>query len=366
MRRALQLAARGIGRVEPNPPVGAVVVDDDLRLLGEGWHQHYGGPHSEVFALEAAGERARGATLYVTLEPCAHVGKTPACAPAVIAAGIRKVVVCTPDPAPHTAGRGLQLLRDAGVDVEVGLLQEQGARLIAPFAKLITRGLPWVHAKWAMTLDGKLATRTGDSKWISSEESRRIVHELRGRMDAIVVGIGTALADDPLLTARPAGPKTAVRIVVDSEARLPLSSQLVRTAREAPVIVAVADRAPFERCAQLERAGVEVLRWNDAVGPGVSIWRVLEELGARRTTHLLVEGGGRLLGSFLDHQLIDEVHAFIAPSLAGSIDAYTPIGGEGIGQMSDAVRLQNVEITQPGGDVYMHGFLSSHETASDG
>ncbi|MBL8850826.1 MAG: bifunctional diaminohydroxyphosphoribosylaminopyrimidine deaminase/5-amino-6-(5-phosphoribosylamino)uracil reductase RibD [Planctomycetaceae bacterium] len=360
MRRALELAAQWGGYVEPNPCVGAVVVDDRLQLISEGAHTKFGGPHAEVVALNAAGERARGATLYVTLEPCAHVGQTPACAPRVIASGIRKVVVCTPDPAPHTAGRGLQLLREAGIEIETELLAEEGRRLIAPFTKLMTRGLPWVHAKWAMTLDGKLATRTGDSKWISSEESRRIVHELRGRMDAIIVGIGTALADDPLLTARPPGPRTPVRIVVDSEARLPLGSQLVRTAHEASVIVAVSHRASVERCAQLARAGVEVLRLDD--GHHVPLHMLLSELGQRRMTNVLVEGGSRLLGSCLDGQLIDEVHAFIAPTLAGSIDAFSPIGGEGIAHMPDALRLVNVNVQHPGGDVYVRGYV--RETAS--
>lgn len=355
MRRALALASQGLGRVEPNPPVGAVIVDDQLRLVGEGWHQQFGGPHAEVFALQTAGDRARGATLYVTLEPCAHVGKTPACAPQVIAAGIRKVVVATPDPAPHTAGEGLAQLRAAGIEVEVGLLGDDGARLIAPFTKLITRGLPWVHAKWAMTLDGKLATRTGDSKWISSEESRRIVHELRGRMDAIVVGIGTALADDPLLTARPPGPRTQVRIVVDSEARLPLDSQLVRTARETPVIVAVSGRAPAERCEPLQSAGVEVVCLDGDAGARLNA--LLSVLGARRMTHVLVEGGARLLGSFLDGEMIDEVHAFVAPMMAGGRDALPAIGGEGAARMSEALRLQDVEVTRPGGDLYVHGYV---------
>lgn len=357
MRRAMELAARGLGRVEPNPPVGAVVVDDAFRLVSEGWHSQFGGPHAEVVALDAAGDRARGATLYVTLEPCAHHGKTPPCAPRVAAAGIRKVVVSTPDPAPHTAGRGLEHLRSAGIDVEVGLLQEEGQRLIAPFAKLMTCGLPWVHAKWAMTLDGKLATRTGDSKWISSEESRQVVHELRGRMDAIIVGIGTVLADDPLLTARPPGPRVAMRVVLDSAARLPIDSQLVRTAaRDAPVLVAVGPRATIDRCAELDAAGVEVFRFMEVCpSGGIPLDAVLKELGGRKKTHVLVEGGSRLLGVFHDAGLIDEVHAFVAPIIAGGNDAPSPVGGSGIGRMSEALRLGMVEVRQIGQDVYVHG-----------
>lgn len=355
MRHALQLAARGLGRVEPNPPVGAVIVDDSGNLLGEGWHTHFGGPHAEIDALDAAGEQARGATLYVTLEPCAHTGKTPPCAPRVVASGIRKVVVAAADPAPHTAGRGLQHLSDEGIDLEVGLLADEARRLIAPFARLATQGLPWVHAKWAMTLDGKLATRAGDSKWISCELSRRIVHELRGRMDAIVVGIGTALADDPQLTARPAGPRTAARIVVDSEARLPLDSRLVRTAGDVPVIVAATRAADDDRCAQLTRAGVEILRLDAAEKGRAPLDQLLRQLGERRMTHILVEGGAQLLGSLLDGGWIDEVHAFIAPSLSGGADAPSPIAGQGIELMSQAVKLCNIHVIQPGGDVYVHG-----------
>jgi diaminohydroxyphosphoribosylaminopyrimidine deaminase/5-amino-6-(5-phosphoribosylamino)uracil reductase len=267
---------------------------------------------------------------------------------------VRKSVVCTADPAAH-AGAGLATVAGAGIDVEVGLLEDAGRRLIAPFTKLMTRGLPWVHAKWAMTLDGKLATRTGDSQWISSEESRRIVHELRGRMDAIVVGIGTALADDPRLTARPAGPRTATRIIADGEARLPLESQLVRTARDVPVIVVVKSDSPAERCELLMRAGVEVLKVDADGASGLRLDQLLLQLGSRRMTHVLVEGGARLLGSFFDGGHIDEVHAFIAPSLAGGSTALTPIAGAGIALMSEAVRLCNIDVTQTGGDVYVHG-----------
>src|SRR5207253_7885382 len=216
-RRALELAERGRGYVEPNPLVGAVVVHDG-RIIGEGWHQRYGEAHAEVNALTAAGDAARGATLYVTLEPCCHHGKTPPCTDAVLRAGVQRVVAAMLDPFPQVSGKGADLLRAAGVTVDVGLCEAEARRLNAPYLKLLATGLPYVTAKWAMTLDGKIATRTGDSKWISNEASRRRVHELRGRMDAIIVGIGTALADDPLLTARPTGPRTPARIVLDSRA----------------------------------------------------------------------------------------------------------------------------------------------------
>src|SRR5262245_52454147 len=243
MRRALELAERGRGAVEPNPLVGAVLVRDGA-LVGEGWHQRYGGPHAEVHALAAAGPAARGATLHVTLEPCCHPGKTPPCTDAVLAAGVARVVAAMSDPFPRVAGGGLARLRAAGLEVEVGLCEAEACRLNAPYLKLLSRGRPWVHAKWAMTLDGKMATRTGDSKWIRGGGSRRLVHELRGRVDAVVVGLGTALADDPALTARPPGPRVATRVVLDGRGALPGDLQVVRTAPETPTLIATTERSP--------------------------------------------------------------------------------------------------------------------------
>ncbi len=231
MARALELAARGIGSVEPNPPVGAVLVDDEGNLIAEGWHQRFGGLHAEIEAIAQAEDRTRGATLFVSLEPCCHQGKTGPCTEAIARAGIRKVVVALRDPFPQVDGKGIERLLSLGIEVEVGLLAQEAAHLAAPFLKLVTAARPWVHAKWAMSLDGKIATHSGDSRWISNDASRAIVHRLRGRMDAIVVGAGTALCDDPLLAARPPGPRVATRIVVDSQARLPITSQLVLTAR---------------------------------------------------------------------------------------------------------------------------------------
>src|SRR5947209_6440905 len=237
MRRALELAERGRGQVEPNPLVGAVVVRDG-RAVGEGWHQRYGQAHAEVNALAAAGEAAAGATVYVTLEPCCHHGKTPPCTDALLQAGIHRVVAAMTDPFPQVAGRGAEVLRAAGVEVALGVCEVEARRLNAPYLKLLATGRPYVHAKWAMTLDGKIATVGGDSKWISGEASRRRVHALRGRMDAIVVGSGTVRADDPLLTARPPGPRTPARIVLDSKAQISRESQLLRTLDQGSVIVA--------------------------------------------------------------------------------------------------------------------------------
>jgi len=356
MRHALSLAARGIGHVEPNPPVGAVIVDDQLRELGCGYHQQYGGPHAEIHALAAAGERARGATLFCTLEPCCHFGKTPPCSQAVIAAGIRRVVIAMSDPAPHVAGGGVVELRAAGMTVETGLLEAEARQLTAPFVRLMTRQRPWVHAKWAMTLDGKIASRTGHSQWISNTQSRAVVHQLRGRMDAIVVGIGTLLADDPLLTARPAGPRVATRVVIDSHARLPLSSQLVRTARDTPVLCVTSTAASVEAMDSLRATGVEIFQTaaDEAGHPDVGEW--LAELGRRKMTHVLVEGGGVLLGSLFDAQAIDEVHAFIAPKLVGGAHAPSPLQGAGLATIPEQ-NLTVLETQILDGDIYVHGRL---------
>jgi diaminohydroxyphosphoribosylaminopyrimidine deaminase/5-amino-6-(5-phosphoribosylamino)uracil reductase len=352
MSRALELAERGRGAVEPNPLVGAVVVRDGA-LVGEGWHQRFGGPHAEVFALGAAGEAARGATLYTTLEPCCHHGKTPPCTDAVLKAGIARVVTAMRDPFPLVSGRGVDILQSAGLTVEVGLAEEEARRLNAPFLTLLGKKRPYIHLKWAMTLDGKIATRTGDSKWISGEASRRRVHELRGRVDGVLVGIGTVLADDPLLTARPPGPRVATRIVLDSQGRLQESSQLVRTARETPTLVVSAK----PQTALAER-GCEVL-----VVPsddkGVSLTALLEELGQRRMTNLLVEGGAGVLGSFLDARLVDEVHVFLAPRLAGGRDARTAIAGIGVERMAEALALSDVRVERVEEDVYLHGLAGS-------
>ncbi len=351
MRRALALAERGRGWVEPNPLVGAVVVRDG-RLVGEGYHERFGQPHAEINALRQAGEAARGATLYVTLEPCCHHGQTPPCTEAILRAGLSRVVAAMADPFPQVSGRGAQQLRAAGLTVEIGLDEAQARRLNAPYLKLLATGRPYVHLKWAMTLDGKTATRTGDSKWISGGASRRRVHELRGRMDAIVVGIGTALADDPLLTARPPGPRNPCRIVLDSRGRLPLTSQLVATAPSVPTLVVTV--AAVEAAA-LRQAGCEVLSLPAPEGrPDVSA--LLDELGRRRMTNILVEGGAGVLGGFVDAGAVDEVHVFIAPRLVGGGEARTPVGGQGVAGLAEALTLREWRVEMMDQDVYLNGW----------
>lgn len=350
MRHALALAAKGRGFVEPNPMVGATVFDSAGQLVGEGFHQQFGGPHAEVFALRAAGERARGGTLIVTLEPCCHFGKTPPCTDAVLRAGIARVVVAMRDPFPKVAGGGIALLRAAGVEVEVGLCEAEAVALNRPYLKLLNTGRPWVHAKWAMTLDGKIATRTGDSRWISGEESRRRVHELRGRLDAILVGRGTVLADDPLLTARPSGARVAARVVVTASGELPEQCQLRATAREVPVIVYT--RRP-ERLRGWADDGAEVVALKGAESTPDA---VLADLGRRRFTNVLIEGGAGLLGSFLDANALDEFHVFVAPKLVGGANSRTPVSGSGFATMAEALALEEVTFAESGADVYVHGF----------
>ncbi|MCE5267091.1 MAG: bifunctional diaminohydroxyphosphoribosylaminopyrimidine deaminase/5-amino-6-(5-phosphoribosylamino)uracil reductase RibD [Planctomycetaceae bacterium] len=357
MQRAVQLATQGEGAVEPNPMVGCVVARD-AEIIGEGYHRRFGGPHAEVEALKIAGQRAAGATAYVTLEPCCHQGKTPPCTRALLAAGIRRVVVALQDPFPEVSGGGIAELRAAGLTVETGLLAADVRQLIAPYLKLVETGRPWIIAKWAMTLDGKIATRSGASRWISGPESRAIVHKLRGRVDAVLVGRQTAVRDDPLLTARPSGLRTALRIVLDTHAALSSESQLIRTANDVPVLVAVGEESsPLERL-RLKNLGCEVL-----VCPGEThadrLDSLLAELGRRRLTNILVEGGSRVLGCMLDARTLDEVHVFVAPKLVGGAAAPSPIAGAGIGEMTAALQLDQPEVRQVDGDTYIRARCSA-------
>jgi diaminohydroxyphosphoribosylaminopyrimidine deaminase/5-amino-6-(5-phosphoribosylamino)uracil reductase len=350
MMRALALAETGRGYVEPNPLVGAVVVQGG-NLVGEGAHRRFGEAHAEVVALTAAGDPARGATLYVTLEPCCHHGKTPPCTEAILRAGLQRVVIAMLDPFPEVAGQGAAQLREAGIAVEVGLYEAEARRLNTPYLTLLKRGRPYIHAKWAMTLDGKICTRTGDSKWIGNEAARRRVHELRGRMDAVIVGIGTALVDNPLLTVRPPGCRVPTRIVLDSQGRLPPDSQLVRTAQEWPMLLVTAVEIPPSDA--LRAAGCEVLTLEGERGrPSLS--QLLENLGKRRMTNVLVEGGAEVLGSFMDAGVVDEVWAFVAPLIVGGLGK-TPVGGVGVAKMAESLSLRERRIEVLDEDVLVHG-----------
>ncbi len=359
MLRACELAMSGQGSVEPNPPVGCVIAHGDKRLA-EGYHPSFGQSHAEIVALKQVPavdkKQLRQASLYVTLEPCCHHGKTPPCTEAIIASGVGRVVIAIPDPASEVAGKGIERLRSAGIKVEVGVLRDVARQQLGPYLKLVEQGLPWIIAKWAMTLDGKIATRTQDSQWISTSESRKIAHKLRGRVDGIMVGINTALADDPLLVARPAGPRTATRIVLDSSARLPLDSQLVRSVDQAPVLIVVSPLANDATIKNLKSAGLEVFPVTK-LSPEDRLRELLEELGRRRMTNLLVEGGGKVLGSLFDSGSIDEVHTFIAPKIVGGTAAPTAIAGNGLLRMSDAVKLTGARWQAIDNDLYVHGLV---------
>ncbi|MEX1039369.1 MAG: bifunctional diaminohydroxyphosphoribosylaminopyrimidine deaminase/5-amino-6-(5-phosphoribosylamino)uracil reductase RibD [Pirellulaceae bacterium] len=341
MALALELARQGQGHVEPNPMVGCVIVRDG-QVLGRGWHQRFGEPHAEINALADCTASLDKSTFYVTLEPCCHQGKTPPCVDAVIAARPARVVIAQQDPFPKVQGGGIAKLLAAGISVEVGRLGDQARKLNAPYLKRQATGLPWIIAKWAMTLDGKIATRTGSSRWISGAAARAQVHALRGRVDGVMVGSQTAKLDDPLLTARPSGPRTAARIVVDSAASLSPQSQLARTARDFPTMVAVGPNARPERLDQLVHAGCEILLC-DAPDHAGRIMQLLSQLGARGMTNILVEGGSQLLATLLEQHQIDEVHSYIAPKLVGGVAAPTPIGGTGLSEMAEAITLKDIE-----------------------
>ena len=353
MRRAMELAERGVGFTNPNPMVGAVIVKGG-KVIGEGWHERCGEWHAERNAFKNCTVPAEGATMYVTLEPCCHYGKTPPCTEAIIEHGIARVVVGMEDPNPLVAGKGIALLREAGIEVVCGVEEEALREQNRVFLKYISTQLPWVAMKTAMTLDGKIATRTGDSKWITGAEARAYVHELRHRFMAIVVGIGTAVADDPLLNCRieGRGVRQPIRVVVDSNARLSLDSQLVKTAGEYRTIVAHTRFAPEESVKALREAGVEMLLCKEKEGL-VDVRNLLELLGQSGIDSILLEGGGSLNYTFLAEGLADELYAFIAPKIVGGMNAKTPVEGAGMEKMADAINLELENVLNVGHDVLL-------------
>jgi len=405
MRLALKLAARGAGWVSPNPLVGAVVVRDG-EIVGRGWHRRYGGPHAEVEALGRAGAAARGATLYVTLEPCNHHGQTPPCTRAVLAAGIRRVVAASTDPNPRVTGGGADFLQRHGVQVDLGLLEADNRRLNAAWFRWTETGLPLVIAKAACSLDGRIATRTGQSQWLTGEAARAYGHRLRHECDAILVGLGTVLADDPQLTTRlekkgggkgqgaqpPAlsptpplptpevgGPgfqpvqgqveqpppavqlsqkpgKDPIRIVLDSRLRIPLEARLLHLDSPAPTWVAATAAAPGEKIKAVQRLGHEVLVLPEEDGR-VALKPLLELLGRRRVQSLLVEGGAAVLGSFFDQRLVNRFFFFFAPKILGGRDAYPAIAGLGVDRLAEAHIAANLTIRRLGPDVLISGDL---------
>lgn len=349
MRSAIREAAKGLGRTSPNPAVGAVVVKDG-RVVGRGHHARAGGPHAEVVALRAAGERARGADLYTTLEPCDHTGKTPPCSAAILEAGVRRVFVGSSDPNPLVNGRGVARLRRGGVAVEQGVLAAECDALNAAWFTFITEGRPFVTLKVAVTLDGRIATRTGDARWVTGEEARAWVHRLRDRVDAVLVGAGTARTDDPELTTRLPGGKgrDALRVVLDSRLTLPARLRLLHPRSPAPTLVAHASAR-----ARRVGPGVELLRCRRGRG-GVDLRDLLAKLARRGVTHLLVEGGAHVHAAFLEAGLVDRVAAIVAPRILGA-DGIPLSAGRGPARMDDALRLEQVEVERLGDDVLVSG-----------
>lgn len=362
MERALSLARLALGSSSPNPAVGAVIARDGV-VIGEGYTQPPGSAHAEVVALKKAGERSWGATMYVTLEPCCHFGRTPPCTQAIIEGGISEVHIATLDPNPLVSGRGKAALDAAGIKTGLGEHGGEAAELNEAYIKFIATGLPFVTAKFAMSLDGKIATRTGDSRWISGEQSREYVHRLRRAVDAIMVGVNTILTDDPRLTARDRLEhgeeiKNPIRVVVDSKGRTPPTAQVFK--QPGKIIVATTPLAPSTRIKKLKEAGAEVLEL-PSFSPDeglVDLGDLLKELGRREITSVVVEGGGTLLGSLFEGGMVDKVIAFIAPVIIGGAEAGSAVGGKGVERIAQAIKLTKVKIERIGDDVMMCGYIS--------
>jgi diaminohydroxyphosphoribosylaminopyrimidine deaminase/5-amino-6-(5-phosphoribosylamino)uracil reductase len=355
MARALMLAAEGVGQVSPGPLVGCVIAGPNGEIVGEGFYVYEDVKHAETYALEQAGARAGGATAYVSLEPHAHHGRTPPCTDALIRMGIKRVVVPGEDPNPMVSGKGLEHLRSAGLEVSVGLLSREAEQQNEKYFHFMRTGRPFVHLKLAASLDGKIATRTGDSRWITGAESRRRVHELRHAYDAILIGAGTAQTDDPLLTDRSAKKRRRplVRVVLDEALKLSPESRLVGSAKEAPVLIFVGNSGAVSQNTDLGSRGVEVIR--DSAN-GRDLLAILEELGSRSLQSVLVEGGASMAGKFLDTGLVNKVSFFLAPIIIGGREAPNAIGGQGAETLAEALQLEKVEITQRGQDIEVTGY----------
>lgn len=360
MGLALQLAEKGCGWTAPNPMVGAVIVKDG-RIIGQGWHEKYGGLHAERNALASCTEPPNGATMYVTLEPCCHYGKQPPCVEAVLEAGIRRVVVGSADPNPLVSGKGIRILREHGVQTDVDVLREECDKLNEVFMHFIQTRLPFVVMKYAMTLDGKIAAYTGASKWITGETARNHVQQQRHRYTAIMAGIGTVLADDPLLTCRIPNGKNPVRVICDSSMRIPMDAQIVTTAKQVSTILAVCEKGyqNYEKRQALEEAGCRVLCVEER-GGHVDLRQLMHKLGEEQIDSVLLEGGGTMHWAALESGVVRKVQAYVAPKLFGGRDAKTPVEGQGVPSPSEAVLLKNSLVTRLGEDL-----LIESEVAAD-
>ena len=363
MRRAIELAKKGSGHVNPNPLVGAVIVRDG-EIIGEGYHECYGQLHAERNAIANAkkrGDSLEGSTIYVTLEPCCHYGKTPPCTEAIIEEKIARVVVGSDDPNPLVSGKGFQMLREKGIEVIPHFLKEECDAMNHVFFHYIRTGTPYVAMKYAMTMDGKIACYTGDSKWVTGEESRAHVQTLRNHYKGIMAGIGTVLADDPMLNCRIEGGRDPIRIIADSHLRIPMDSQLVRTAGQQPLIVACLPDADEEKAAQLQEKGVEVLRIPGVTTADIteeqkeviSLPVLMKELGARKIDGILLEGGGQLNESALQAGIVDRIYCYIAPKIFGGAQAKTPVEGQGLTRAADAWQFNRIGMQEFGQDILL-------------
>jgi diaminohydroxyphosphoribosylaminopyrimidine deaminase/5-amino-6-(5-phosphoribosylamino)uracil reductase len=358
MKQAIGLARRGAGRVSPNPLVGAVIVRGG-RVVGAGYHRYYGGPHAEVHALQQAGAAARGADMYVTLEPCSHTGKTPPCADALVKAGLGRVFIGIRDPNPLVSGRGIKKLRAAGIEVETGVLENDCRRLNESFLKFITTGMPFVVLKAAATLDGRIATRTGDSKWITCDESRRFSHRLRLEADAVIAGSGTVLADDPQLTVRlgKKAVKQPLRVVVDGRLRISLSAKLLhKDLAPGTMIVTSPEKAASVKARRISAAGAQVLA-GAVAGGCIDLKRLFHRLAKMGISRILIEGGSEISASALAAGLVDKVHFFYAPKIIGGRAATGMIGGGGCAKIAQAVHIEDISIRRICDDVLMTGYV---------
>ena len=363
MRRAIKLAKKGSGHVNPNPLVGAVIVRDG-EIIGEGYHECYGQLHAERNAIANAKKRGNsleGSTIYVTLEPCCHYGKTPPCTEAIIEEKIARVVVGSDDPNPLVSGKGFQMLREKGIEVIPHFLKEECDAMNHVFFHYIRTGTPYVAMKYAMTMDGKIACYTGDSKWVTGEESRAHVQTLRNHYKGIMAGIGTVLADDPMLNCRIEGGRDPIRIIADSHLRIPMDSQLVRTAGQQPLIIACLPDADEEKAVQLQEKGVEVLRIPGVTTADIteeqkeviSLPVLMKELGARKIDGILLEGGGQLNESALQAGIVDRIYCYIAPKIFGGAQAKTPVEGQGLTRAADAWQFKRIGMQEFGQDILL-------------
>lgn len=351
MQLAIELAKKGMGHTSPNPMVGCVVVKDG-RIMTDGYHEKYGEYHAERNALNKCEEDLVGADLYVTLEPCCHQGQTPPCTDIILERGIGRVFIGAMDPNPKVAGKGAQILREHGVEVETGILEKECLELNEVFMHYISTGFPYVAMKYAMTMDGKIATYTGDSKWVTGEVARHHVHELRRRYSAIMIGIGTVLVDDPMLNCRIPDGVDPVRVICDSRLRIPMESRIVQTAKEIPTIVVYAvGNAVKEK--ELEEAGIELIRMDER--GKVDFVQLLKELGSRKIDSVLIEGGGTFHGTVLKSGMVNRIYCYIAPKLIGGKDAKSPVEGDGFSYMREALEITETRITKLGEDICITG-----------